>query len=176
MLKIYDISIDKVIESKFINVKVSYEYALDNFYPRISELDFQRNPLNKKFYERLEDDIVSGCVMPSITIAIMDEYPEEIISEKLEGYLQEKIQNSFVLDGIQRLSTLKRASEKQGFDKSRPLFVDILICKSMNKLLYRMITLNNGQKPMSARHQIEILASKLINFEEFDIEMISEKK
>lgn len=175
MLEIYDISIDKVIESKFINVKVSYEYALDNFYPRISELDFQRNPLNKKFYERLEDDIVSGCVMPSITIAIMDEYPEEMISEQLECYLQEKIQNSFVLDGIQRLSTLKRASKKQGFDKSRPLFVDILICKSMNKLLYRMITLNNGQKPMSARHQIEILASKLINFEEFDIEMISEK-
>lgn len=175
MLKIYDISTDKVIESKFINVKVSYEYALNNFYPRISELDFQRNPLNKKFYQRLEDDIVSGCVMPSITIAIMDEYPEDMDDNGLEHYLQEKIQNSFVLDGIQRLTTLKRASEKQGFDKNRPLFVDILICKSMNKLLYRMITLNNGQKPMSARHQIEILASKLINFEEFDIEIISEK-
>ena len=34
----------------------------------------------------------------------------------------------------------------------------------MDRLLYRMITLNNGQKPMTARHQIEILASNIFDF------------
>ena len=32
----------------------------------------------------------------------------------------------------------------------------------MNKLLYRMIILNNGQKPMSVRHQIEILLNNTV--------------
>lgn len=176
MLEVFNISFDEVIKSWFIDLRVDYKYALDNFYPRISKLDFQRNPLNKKFYQRLEDDIVSGCIMPPITIAIMDDKVNHTMtnSEGLE-YLTKEIENSFVLDGIQRLMTLKRASEQEGFDETRPLFVNILICKSMNKLLYRMITLNNGQKPMSARHQIEILADKLINFEEFNIQIITEK-
>lgn len=175
MLEIFDVVSDNVIESFFIDLKVDYRYALDNFYPRISELDFQRNPLNKKFYQRLEDDIVSGCIMPPITIAIMNDVDNNKTKDQWKTYLEREISNSFVLDGIQRLNTLKRASEKKDFDASRPLFVNILICASMNKLLYRMITLNNGQKSMSARHQIEILADKLIDFDEFNIQIITEK-
>ena len=45
------------------------------------------------------------------------------------------------------------------------LYANLLICESMDRLLYRMITLNNGQKPMSARHQIEILAGNIFDFD-----------
>ena len=39
-----------------------------------------------------------------------------------------------------------------------------------------MITLNNGQKPMSARHQVEILANNLYSFDSLLISLQSEKQ
>lgn len=175
MLTIFDCAFDEVIESYFVDLKVDYKFALEHFLPRISKLDFQRNPLSKKFYERLEEDILDGCIMPPITIAIMEDVNSEMDNTEWRTFIESNIEKSFVLDGIQRLSTLKNASKVEKFNFERPLYVNVLVCKSMNKLLYRMITLNNGQKSMSARHQIEILADKIINFDSFDIQIISEK-
>lgn len=39
-----------------------------------------------------------------------------------------------------------------------------------------MITLNNGQKPMSARHQIEILAGNIFDFDALPILSVTEKE
>jgi hypothetical protein len=39
-----------------------------------------------------------------------------------------------------------------------------------------MVTLNNGQKPMTARHQIEILAANIFDFNNIEIISISEKQ
>ena len=39
-----------------------------------------------------------------------------------------------------------------------------------------MITLNNGQKPMSARHQIEILAGNIFDFDSLPILSVTEKE
>lgn len=61
------------------------------------------------------------------------------------------------------LNTLSRIDADK-LDMSRILYCNILISDSMDRLLYRMITLNNGQKPMSARHQIEILAGNIFDF------------
>lgn len=38
-----------------------------------------------------------------------------------------------------------------------------------------MITLNNGQKPMSARHQIEILADSFFDFQDINLKLVAEK-
>lgn len=46
----------------------------------------------------------------------------------------------------------------------------------MDNLLYRMITLNNGQKPMSARHQIEILTANLFEFEGSEMPIFTERE
>lgn len=175
MLQIFDKSYDKVISSYFVDMKVEYGFALEQFLPRISKLDFQRNPLSKKFYERLELDILDGCIMPPITIAIMEDVKEKMNDEQWSEFIRSNLNKAFVLDGIQRLSTLERASKNESFDMERPLYVNVLVCKSMNKLLYRMITLNNGQKSMSARHQIEILADKIIKLDDFDLQIVSEK-
>ena len=71
---------------------------------------------------------------------------------------------------------MKRISENKDFPSERKIYCNIIISNSMDKLLYRMITLNNGQKPMSARHQIEILASNLFDFNNLPLLAVSEKE
>jgi hypothetical protein len=116
--------------------------------------------------------------MPPITIAIIYEGVKDIPDEKIQGFVNENIKYAFILDGIQRLNTIKRTflKRKEEFDTNRNIYLNILICSSMDNLLYRMITLNNGQKPMSARHQIEILTSNLIDFTDTDLPVITEKE
>ncbi len=173
---IYDRQYDEVIKSFYLTVGATYDYAVKNFIPLVNKLDFQRSPLRKSFYKRLENDILSGCIMPNITLAINvnRELPNECdLSEK---YIESNLNNAFVLDGIQRLSTMERIKDNIAFPKDRIIYCNILICNSMDRLLYRMITLNNGQKPMTARHQIEILASNIFDFDNIPILAITEKE
>lgn len=173
-LKILDIQYDGVIKSSFLSALTDYDFAVDKLVPLISKLDYQRNPLRASFYSRLENDIIDGCIMPPLTIAYKMEVEKNAsVSEKM---LIENLDKAFVLDGIQRLNTLKRISERIDFPKTRPLYLNILLCNSMDRLLYRMITLNNGQKPMTARHQIEILASDVFDFESLPILTVTEKQ
>ncbi len=115
--------------------------------------------------------------MPPLTIAIVSD--EELAKEQLKDYqkfVNDNIEKAFILDGIQRLNTLKRVCDREELDLSKPIFLNIIICKSRDNLLYRMITLNNGQKPMTARHQIEMLASNIYDFKKLGIEIITEKE
>lgn len=172
--RILDKQYDEVIRSFFVVVKVDYDYALRNLVPLVSKLDYQRNILRAGFYARLEQDLEIGCVMPPLTIAYNDSVCS--MQELTVDYFTDNLAKAFVLDGIQRLSTLKRAYDAYpNIDLKRPIYLNVLICDSMNRLLYRMITLNNGQRPMSPRHQIEILASSLLDFESLPIITVSEK-
>lgn len=176
-LQILDRQFDKVINSAFITASTDYDFALHKLVPLINKLDFQRNPLRASFYKRLEKDIIGGCIMPPLTVAIRVEkniMPE--LSTIDDEYLKINLEKAFILDGIQRLTTLKRIGQENLIDLKRTLYINILICDSMDHLLYRMITLNNGQKPMTARHQIEILASNIFDFKSLPILSISEKQ
>jgi hypothetical protein len=179
-LNIFSVEKDAVIKSVFVNAQTTYQFALDNLVPLIGTLAIQREIQNPKFYDRLARDLADGCIMPAITLAIVDAGggPTNSSSDAVEKYIISKINRFFVLDGMQRLNTLSRSYKQHGadFPVNRPLFLNILICKSMDLLLYRMITLNNGQKPMSARHQIEIVAANLYDFDESDVLVLTEKK
>lgn len=175
-MQIYDIQYDEVIKSFYITVGATYDYSVKNFVPLINKLEFQRSPLRKSFYKRLEEDILSGCIMPNITLAINVENEMPQREELIESYVECHLSNAFVLDGIQRLNTMKRVAENSNFPKDRILYCNILVCNSMDRLLYRMITLNNGQRPMTARHQIEILASNIFDFDELPILAVTEKE
>jgi hypothetical protein len=156
-------------------VKINYHYAVEKFIPLIDKLDFQRSPLRASFYKRLERDIINGCIIPPLTIAINHRHlnPSKINPELID----ELLTTAFILDGVQRLSTIARiCSENTEFDRNRPLYANILICNSMDRLLYRMVTLNNGQRPMTARHQIEILASNIFDFNTMPILAVTEKE
>lgn len=176
-IEVFSINRDEVVNSIFITGCTTYQYALDNFYPLINRFDAQRKLQNKTFYERLKRDIVRGCVMPPLTLSIVDENDFDFIEKQAAAaYIEEKLSNGYVLDGMQRLNTLKSASDDERFDPDRPLYFNILISKSKDTLLYRMITLNNGQKPMSARHQIEVLTEELFDFTELKIDIQTEKE
>lgn len=181
MIQLSTIDTDLVIRSKFITGKTNYEYAIEVLFPLINRLNIQRNLQNPSFYKRLKDDLLDGCIMPPITIAIVTDLKQ--FPETLDGastFINNNVKNMFILDGIQRLNTLntayKNPDSEKILDLNRPLFLNILVCSSMDNLLYRMITLNNGQKPMSANHQIEILLSNIYKFDDLSIKIITSKE
>jgi hypothetical protein len=81
-----------------------------------------------------------------------------------ETFVNNNLEHGYVLDGMQRLNTLQAAAKDGELDVSRVAYVNLIVAKSQDKLLYRMITLNNGQKPMTPRHQIEILTNEMFDF------------
>jgi hypothetical protein len=175
--EIYTHDYDNVIDSYFLTGKCSYRTAIDSLYPLINRFADQRKIQNEKFYKRLETDLLDGCIMPPLTIAFVTR--EKFDNQPIAAYkdfIEHNISNGFILDGIQRLNTLNRVADDEHFEDQRPIFLNFIICPSRDNLLYRMVTLNNGQKPMTARHQIEILASNIYDFNSIGIELLSEKE
>lgn len=177
-IKVFSIDHDLVVDALMATGRSDYQYALDYFVPLIDRLDIQRKIQNPRFYERLKRDILRGCLMPPITLAFIDPNHNSINTPaKFSKFVADNIDNGFILDGIQRLSTLHRAfnEHEDEFPFEQPIFVNILLCKSMDNLLYRMITLNNGQRPMTTRHQIEILTANLFDFSDGELDLATEK-
>ncbi|PSU69515.1 hypothetical protein C9J20_01150 [Photobacterium phosphoreum] len=114
--------------------------------------------------------------MPPLTIAFVEPNFDKTKEIDIAQYIEENINSGYVLDGIQRLSTLNRAKDNERFDDSQTLYLNVIISPSEDKLLYRMITLNNGQKPMTPRHQIEILTQELFDFTDVNIDIQTEKE
>lgn len=181
MLKFLSNAKDNVIDGFVIQAETNYQFALTSLVPLMSRLDIQRDVVSEGgLYKRLEEDIITGCIMPSISIALLFSPNEDTVDENTDGkanfsFVEENISHGFVLDGIQRLNTLIKASKNENFDATRPLYVNFILAPSRDRLLYRMITLNNGQRPMSTRHQIEILADVFFDFSEVGVKLVSEK-
>ena len=175
-MKIYDIDYDSVIDAVVATGSITYGEAIEKLVTLISKTEFQRKLQDKKFYEKLERDIEKGCIMPSITIA----YVNDVINKKSEtkqilDFFNKNYNNSFVLDGIQRLNTLSRVDSEK-IDLNKKLYLNIVFSDSVEKLLYRMITLNNGQKPMTPRHQVEVMMANVYDFDNLGIDIQTEKE
>ncbi|MBC3948956.1 hypothetical protein [Pseudomonas folii] len=173
-MKILDIQADSVINGTVAFGKATYTEAIKSLIPLIDKTEFQRKLQDKKFYSKLERDIVDGCVMPPITVAFVTDKELETIKE-IEVFVNSHIESSFVLDGIQRLNTLFRASEEVEFGDKYIIYINFILCDSVEKLLYRMITLNNGQRPMTPRHQVEIMIANAFDFKKLGISVVAEK-
>lgn len=175
-MTIYNIAEDNVIGGICGLGETTYGFTLDKIFPLISKLEEQRKFLDTKFYKRLERDILLGCLMPPLTLAFINKEEQIDSKEKLTTYVNKNIDHGFILDGIQRLSTLKRVAEKTGFNSGKEIFFNIIIAENKDKLLYRMITLNNGQRGMTPRHQIEMLTRELFDFSKLSINVQTEKE
>ena len=172
-ISIFDNSYDNVLKSAYFVGKTTLKDAYEYLVPIINRFKEQRFTLKSKVYEKLKVDIEKGCIMPPLTIA----FKISGSIENAEEYIKSHISEAFVLDGIQRLNTINRVFiENENVSYNIPIYLNILFSDSMDKLLYRMVTLNNGQKPMSTRHQIEILASNLYNFDELPLVIQTEKE
>ena len=166
-VRIFDSERDLVIQSYVGTGKATYQYALDELLPLTKRFEAQRKLQDRKFYKRLQRDIIKGCLMPPITVAFVDKSGKDLSDKDVfQKYVTENIQHGYILDGLQRLNTLLSASVEVGFDSTRPVHLNVIVSPSQDKLLYRMITLNNGQKPMTPRHQVEILTQEMFDFSE----------
>lgn len=178
-MEIFSVDRDEVVGASVALGRVNYEFALQHLFPLVDRLDIQRNVQNPRFYERLERDIIRRCLMPPITLAFVVDAEQEIPAnlDDFSAYVAEHLTEGFILDGIQRLNTLSRASSHSDeFPGDQSLFLNVILCPSVDNLLYRMITLNNGQRPMTARHQVEILTSNAFEFDSAGLVLTTEKE
>jgi hypothetical protein len=115
--------------------------------------------------------------MPPITLAFVDaDNSANLEPRSVANFINGNIANGYILDGMQRLTTLRDASEDPEFNPNRSLQVNVIIAERYDLLLYRMITLNNGQRPMTARHQIEMLTKGMLDTEGLSIPIVWEKE
>lgn len=127
MIDLFNSSRDEVIKSSVSQGATTYRYALDNLFPLLDKFDEQRKVQRRKFYERLQKDILKGCIMPPITLAFVDSEHAKITDQnKIQRFISNNIQSGYVLDGMQRLTTLKSASEESNFIFDAPIYILML--------------------------------------------------
>ncbi|MBN3209990.1 hypothetical protein H5A35_21580 [Pectobacterium brasiliense] len=158
---------DKKVDSQNIQFLMdigSYSELASNV---INNNPYQRNKVSKSgsIYNLLREDILKECIIPPIVLASTsklrkDSSPEELLDEVLADHGNLKI-----LDGLQRsLSIIDVYNNNRDFfdNLAEPYLIRVEAYLSISDtgILYRMLTLNTGQTPMTLRHQLEILFSK----------------
>lgn len=184
MSKIYDQRINSwnlYVESSFGEYLRFAKKIIEN-----NELQRKRVKTSKTIYSLLKNDLQKGCIMPPLVLALIQtevidaQNPDE---EKLLEYINEKSENVLILDGLQRTYTLidadiemkaKGGKEYEEF-LSNKLRLEIYVEINKFGILYRMLTLNTGQTPMSARHQLEMLYSNMLNTEINGVKLVTDK-
>ena len=128
--------------------------------------EFQRKRLtgSKSVYSLLRDDIARGCVIPPIVLALSNfDLGATVLDAVSAVELVTTHKASLViLDGLQRTYTLldlERESHGEASIRLSELKLRVEVYIGINRLgiLYRMLTLNTGQSPMSLRQQVEML-------------------
>jgi len=163
-LQIIGYNIDSRTNTNVIYALIEISDYLDFIGDNFDEFDIQRKRESHKGYTRLKNDIKEGAIIPPITLALK---PEEVSSflpmlrakdtQKLEKLLN-KDASVYILDGLQRTHIIKDLKEEGfSFNKNQNLLLEFWFEKDMGNLIYRLIVLNSGQKPMSMRHQVELL-------------------
>lgn len=184
-MEVFSALFDKKIMGVNVVVQLSVQEYL-NFAPDIiKNNDLQRAPVRSegKPYELLRRDLISGCVIPPIILAISGQADPDLTQimeygskngevssylEVLKSQIDRAIEDRrvLILDGLQRtLTLLGISSELSGAETddvraeflSKKLRFEVYLGLSKQGILYRMLTLNTGQTPMSFRHQLEIL-------------------
>lgn len=132
------------------------------------QFSIQRRREKFSAYSQMRDDIVAGTLLPTITLAVpISEaaYVREVCeSNDLDGIRSALLSKGplNILDGLQRTHILRDIlSSGHVFHEQQTVHLEIRAEPDLRQLIYRIIVLNAGQKPMSMRHQIEILSLSL---------------
>ena len=130
-------------------------------------LDIQRRIVKGfKPYERLRDDLKEGCLVPPVVIGIREgkiKTPDSISDNNFIKSLEQiNSKDVFIVDGLQRTNAIRSVKESLEGEAEeefllRPLRVEVWPDITLSALIYRMILLNAGQKPMSLKHQLEVV-------------------
>jgi hypothetical protein len=155
---------DQRTDTNVIYAKVPISEYLSLVGDDFDSFNIQRKKEKHKAYERLKDDIIKGALLPSITLAVKPDYIDEI-EINLNNMKFNEIERILgrpgqvqILDGVQRTHILKELSKSSTtFMPMQSLLLEFWLEKKAQNLIYRIIVLNAGRKPMSMRHQVELL-------------------
>lgn len=143
-------------------------------YTTLIEQSLDKNPYQRKrvtssktVYSLLREDIKKGCVIPPIVLALSlrseqnnDTRPKS--EDEIILAIEEQRENLLILDGLQRTHSFldvisETTAEEREIVKNLPIRIEVYLGLNKIGILYRMLTLNTGQTPMSLRQQIEML-------------------
>lgn len=139
-------------------------------------LDIQRSIIKgTKAYATLRSDLKRGCILPPIVLAVSVQLMTDVgaganvdlaqLSTDLSSVTSDGV---YVIDGLQRTNAIRQtARELEGEELDiflgRLLRVEMWLNIPFGAIAYRMLLLNAGQRPMSVKHQVEVLSSKLVD-------------
>lgn len=169
--RILSIIRDDRINATSILLETTIRFYLNLTRDAENNLDIQRKVIKGfKPYERLREDLKEGCIIPPVVIGIKRNNLQTPTSLSdmtfLENLSKVSAECVFIIDGLQRTSAIRNVamtlhSEEQEFFYNRLLRVEVWPDITLPALTYRMILLNAGQKPMSLKHQLEIVTRPL---------------
>jgi hypothetical protein len=169
--------ISNIVDHRIHATNLLIETTLGEYH-KLSNSILEENPFQRKrvktsgtIYSLLKSDLKEGIVIPPIVLGLNVKIDIKNASdEKLIQLIEGEKNKLLILDGLQRTYTirdlLKELEDKKDPDlgkiQSHPLRIEIYVGINKLGILYRMLTLNTGQTPMSSRHQIEIIYSDYI--------------
>ncbi|NTE33386.1 hypothetical protein [Agrobacterium tumefaciens] len=183
--EVVGIDYDNRIQNFMVSARADYEWYLEKTSGSEENLAIQRDIIRgSKPYKNLRADLKLGCILPTIVLAVRD-IDQSVLEkyDRAEGFiqasrddldvLQAAIEGSAtadfdIIDGLQRTNALRRTFEdleqrdRESF-LQRSLRLEIWVNIAFFPLAYRMLLLNAGQRPMSMKHQIDILSGGLAN-------------
>lgn len=148
---------------------------------------FQRRRVgsSKTVYSLLKQDLMRECVIPPVVLALTSASSDfnERELDTFPNHLNANKDHLVILDGLQRtytildlLADLHRTGDTESLSRvlGNKIRVEFYVGLNRIGILYRMLTLNTGQTPMSLRQQIEILYLDYIESGVEGIELLRE--
>jgi hypothetical protein len=184
MLQLLCIDYDNRLKAYCVTARCDYAWYLNAVSGAEHNLSIQRSIIKgTRAYATLRADLKRGCLLPPLVLAAKNLKLPDRLSDKFEPITNKSVEsnllsnltvplenidatNIYIIDGLQRTNALKQTLQ----DLSEPaklsfldrlLRIEIWLNIPFGALAYRMLLLNAGQKPMSIKHQVEILSMKL---------------
>lgn len=171
-----------IFDKKINSYNVMTQMSLSEYYELVknsvkkNELQRPRVRSSKSIYANLKEDLRAGCIIPPIVLSLYsDKDVSQLDDAGLKAFIEGNKNHIFILDGLQRTYTIQDLlNESQNpHDSETIIRVEIYLGLNREGVLYRMLTLNTGQTPMSLRHQIEIIYLDLLdNQNEYNLKFI----
>ena len=149
------------------------------------DFSIQRKQEKHKAYHRMKEDIQKGAIIPPITLSVKPHLIDQfspLVSTSDWPTLAKALSDGHsvdILDGLQRTYIINELAQQNfSFLEEQRVLLEFWFEKSLSHLIYRIIVLNAGQKPMSMRHQTELLFHSLkenIRSEIPDLEIYTER-
>jgi hypothetical protein len=166
--------ISRLRDNRINAINVLAEMSLSEYADLVSDNlgknEFQRRRVSssKTVYSLLKDDMRRGCIIPPLVLALTEEIRDigDLDDNGLKELITKNAARLVILDGLQRTHTIIELlrevapipdSGGELPNEETPVRVEIYLGLDRLGILYRMLTLNTGQTPMSLRQQIEML-------------------